>query len=182
MNELTTTDIALVYKHLNQKERHYIEYDAYNKTLDEFDGTDTLEAAHNNPDTSFDWEDIDIEVKENHDLDGYYLHPLSGNPGEELPECPDNNNEIAELAHDLAQQHISNVKTGIRKMQEETMFSPREFVALVLSDLHETEAANEMNITVGNYRGKKGDIADKIETAEQTLTLAQKIRDEDTNN
>lgn len=182
MNEMTTTDIALTYKHLPRSILENIGHDAYNKTLNEFDGTDTLEAAHNNPNTSFSWDDIDIEIRENYDLDGYDLYPLSGTQDETNPECPDNREEIAELAHDFAQQYVSNVNSGIRIMQEETMFSAREFVAVVLSDLHEQEAATEMDISVGNYRGKKGAIADKIETAEQTLDLTKRIRDEDTNN
>jgi hypothetical protein len=64
-------------------------------------------------------------------------------------------------------------------MQEETIFSPREFVALALdAEWDEQNAATLMDVSVGNFRGKKGNISDKIEKAEATVSRAEQIRGE----
>jgi hypothetical protein len=99
---------------------------------------------------------------------------------------------MSEMSHadaELVYKHLNdrvrgdiedeNICEEIREMQNKTMFSPREFVALVLdSELDEQNAATLMDVSVGNFRGKKGIISDKIEKAEETLERAERIRGE----
>jgi hypothetical protein len=74
---------------------------------------------------------------------------------------------------------VENIRGGIREMQDKTMFSPREFVALVLdSEWDEQSAATLMDVSVGTFRGKKGRISNKLQEAEETLTRADRIRGE----
>jgi len=171
MSKITTSDVELVYKHLNDRVRGDVEAEAYDAALDEFEDLDALEAANDDPDSAFSWDGITYEFQRGN-LDRDELVPLAGvEPTEE--------SEVYELAHDFGWLVVENIRNEIREIQDETMFSPREFVALVLdAEWTEQNAATLMDVSVGNFRGKKGNISDKIETAETTLTRAERIRGE----
>ena len=168
MSEMTRADAELVYRHLNDSVRADVEFEAHSAALDEFDPTDELEDAHENPDSSFSWENVTYEFERaNRDRDE--LVPLAGVEPSDEP-------EVYDLAHDFGWLVVEHIRKEIREMQEETMFSPREFVALVLDvEWDEQNAAALMDISVGNYRGKKGAIAKKIDEAEETLALVDKF-------
>lgn len=171
MSEMTRADTELVCKYLNDRVRGDVEAEAYNAALDEFEDLDALKAANDDPESSFCWDGITYEFQRGN-LDRDDLVPLAGvEPTEE--------SEVYDLAHDFGWLVVENIRNEIREMQDETMFSPREFVALVLdAEWDEQNAATLMDVSVGNFRGKKGNISDKIETAETTLTRAERIRGE----
>lgn len=171
MSEMTRADTELVYKYLNDRVRGDVEAKAYNAALDEFEDLDALESANDDPESSFSWDGITYEFQRGN-LDRDEMVPLAGvEPTEE--------SEVYDLAHDFGWLVVENIRNEIREMQDETMFSPREFVALVLdAEWDEQNAATLMDVSVGNFRGKKGNISDKIETAETTLTRAERIRGE----
>jgi len=168
MSEMSRADAELVYKYLNDRVRGDVEAEAYDAALDEFDDLDALEAANDDPESSFSWDDISYEFQRGN-LDRDELVPLAGVEPNDEP-------EIYDLAHDFGWLVVENIRTEIREMQEQTLFSPREFVALVLdAEWDEQNAATLMDVSVGNFRGKKGSIADKIERAEETLDRAEQI-------
>lgn len=171
MPEMSRADTELVYKYLTDRVRGDVEAEAYDAALDEFGDLDPLEAANDNPESSFSWDGITYEFQRG-DLDRDELVPLAGVEPNEEP-------EVYDLAHDFGWLVVENIREEIREMQEGTMFSPREFVALVLdSEWDEQNAATLMDVSVGNFRGKKGSISDKIEKAEETLTRTERIRGE----
>jgi len=171
MSEMSRADTELVYKYLNDRVRSDVEAEAYDAALDEFRDLDALEAANDNPESSFSWDGITYEFQRGN-LDRDELVPLASvEPNEE--------SEVYDLAHDFGWLVVENICEEIREMQDKTMFSPREFVALVLdSELDEQNAATLMDVSVGNFRGKKGIILDKIEKAEETFKRAERIRGE----
>jgi len=169
MSGMSRADVELVYKYLNDRVRGDAEAEAYDAALDEFGELNALEAANADPESSFSWDGISYEFQRAN-LDRDELVPLAGVEPNEEP-------EVYDLAHDFGWLVVENIRGEIREMQQETMFSPREFVALVLdAEWDEKNAAALMDVSVGNYRGKKGDIAQKIESAEKTLTRVEQIR------
>jgi len=169
MSEMSRADAELVYKYLNDRVRGDVEAEAYDAALDEFDDLDALEAANDDPESSLSWDGITYEFQRGN-LERDELVPLAGVEPNEEP-------EVYDLAHDFGWLVVENIRGEIREMQEETMFSPRELVALVLdAEWDEQNAATLMDISIGNFRGKKGNIADKIEKAENTLNRAEQIR------
>jgi len=171
MSEMSRADTELLYKYLNDRIRADVEAKAYDTALDEFEDLNALEAANDDPENSFSWDSITYEFQRGN-LDRDELMPLAGVEPIKEP-------EIYDLAHDFGWLVVKNIRCEIREMQEETMFSPRELVALVLdAEWDEQNAATLMDVSVGNFRGKKGDVADKIEKAENTLNRAEQIRGE----
>jgi len=169
MAEMSRADAELVYKHLNDRVRGDVEAEAYDAALDEFEALDALEAANDNPESSFSWDGITYEFQRGN-LDRDELVPLTGVDPTEEP-------EVYDLAHDFGWLVVENIRAEIRQIQEETVFSPREFVALVLDvEWDEQNAATLMDISVGNFRGKKGSIEAKLKAAEATLTRAEQLR------
>lgn len=62
---------------------------------------------------------------------------------------------------------------------KECRYCSREFVALALDAAENTPedlACRLMDVSVGNYRGKKGDVARKLDTAEQTIAITKRVR------
>lgn len=97
--------------------------------------------------------------------------------GDGIKTTEDVEEEERTLLRDLVEDYRATVRSRMKEVVEETRYSPREFVALVLdAELTEAEAAEKMNITVGNFRGKKGDIRRKRSTAERTLTVTRSMR------
>lgn len=169
---MTNNDATIAYKRLSENRLGTIKHGAYHKALEQFDETDLLETAHNSPDSTFNWENIDVQIEHNYDLDADELTPVVGGFGDEEP-------EIWSVAREFTWSFIGHVYDGIKSMQEETIFSPREFVALILdAEMSEQRAAHIMDISVGNYRGKKGKVSEKLEKAESTTSLASAIRGE----
>ena len=175
MSSLSRSDAELVYEY-GDSIRGSLEADAYRRTLDSWEtgcrrDLETLEAAHDNADSSFEWEKIGFQ-KENRGRDrGDELVPMTGVE-------PREDDDLYDLAHDFASDYLEGVFSEIRNMQEMTDYSPRQFVALVLSGANTREevAASKMNISVGNYRGKVGDVRDKHETAQYTAKVTDKIQ------
>jgi len=171
MSEMSRADAELVYKYLNDRVRGDVEAEAYDAALDELDHLDALEAVNNDPESSFSWDGITYEFQRGN-LDRDELMPLADVE-------PNEGSKVYDLAHDFGWIVVENIRDEIRQMQEETMFSPREFVALVLdAEWDEQNAATLMDVSVGNFRGKKGSISDKIEKADTTLNRTEQIRGE----
>lgn len=171
MSEMSRADAELVYKYLNDRIRGDVEAEAFDAALEEFGDNDALEAANDDAESSFSWDGITYEFQRGN-LDRDELVPLAGvKPTEE--------SKVYDLAHDFGWLVVENIRKEIRERQEETMFSPREFVALVLgAEWDEQNAATLMDVSVGNFRGKKGNISDKIEKSEATMSRAERIRGE----
>jgi hypothetical protein len=169
MSELSNADAELVYKYLNDRVRGDVEAEAYDAALNAFDDLDALEAAADDAESAFSWEGITYEFQRgNRDRDE--LVPLAGVDQNEEP-------EIYDLAHEFGWLVVGNIREEIRTMQESAILSPREFVALVLdSEWDEQNAATLMDVSVGNFRGKKGTIAEKLDAADRTLTTVDRIR------
>jgi len=174
---MTETDVETVIEYMNDAVRGDVESEAYSQTLDSWaddrpDDLETLEAAHDDENSSFQWENVGFQ-KENRGRDrGDELVPMTGvEPVEE--------DDLHELAHDFAADYLTATIEEIRDMQESTDYSPRQFVALVLDAADNTPeevAAHEMDISVGNYRGKLGDVKQKHERAENTVSVTERVR------
>lgn len=172
MSELTKSDAELVYKYLPESLRGDVEAEAYTMALEEFNAEETalLEKAHEDEDSSFEWGSIHLEFAQR-DRDREELVPMTG---------VDHRNEptLYDIANDFGWLYIEHVRHEIRALRESTAFSPREFVALVVGgQWGEKNAATIMDISVGNYRSKKGAIASKIDEAETTLEVVEKVRE-----
>lgn len=169
MAELTRADADLVYQYLNEDVRIDVEQQAYDAALEEFERHETLEAADNDPESSFSWVDISYEI-EQRDPDRKEMVPSLGLDASE-------SDEVYDAAHEFGWLVIDHIRDEIRRIQSQTFFAPREFVALVVeAEWDEENAATLMDITVGNFRGKKGDISTKLDRAEATLNWAERIR------
>lgn len=169
-------DAEIVIEYMNDSVRGDVESEAYSRTLDSWgderaDDLETLEAAHDDENSSFQWENVGFQ-KENRGRDRDELVPMTGvEPGEE--------DDIHELSHDFASDYLTATIEHVCEMQDETDYSPREFVTLVLNAAENTPeevAANVMDISVGNYRGKVGDVREKSQTAKYTAKVTDQIR------
>jgi DNA-directed RNA polymerase specialized sigma24 family protein len=173
MSELSNSDAELVYRYLNDRVRADVEYEAHSKALnywrdDRPDDLDRLEAASDDPDSAFDWE-IWFETSPDHGGD---LVPLAGVEHNAEP-------EVYDLAHDFGWDYLNAVREEIRTHQVSTNFSPREFVALVLSESQLTydEAAREMDVSSGTFASKMSrEVTPEIEAAEETVQLVDQLR------
>jgi hypothetical protein len=170
-------DVEIVIEYMNDAVRGDVESEAYSRTLDAWaddrpDDLETLEAAHDDEDSSFQWENVGFQ-KENRGRDrGDELVPMTGVE-------PVQEDDIHGLAHDFAADYLTATIERVREMQDETDYSPRQFVALVLDAADNTPeevAASVMDISVGNYRGKLGDVKEKHETAEETVSVTDRVR------
>jgi len=171
MTELTQSDAELVYKHLPEGLRNDVEAEAYDRVLDTFEQVDALEGAADDPESSFSWGGMTYEFTGER-RDTRELTPLTGVE-------PDAEPEVYDTAHEFGRRVIEAIHEQVRGMQAATAFSPRDFVALVVGrDLGERGAAIQMNVTVGNYRGKQGNISNTIKEAAATLDIVDAIRDE----
>jgi hypothetical protein len=173
MAEMSRADAELAYRYLGEAIAGDIEHDAYDRTIESWrterpEDYETLEAAYNDPESTFAWKDIDLEPDPAHDGD---LSPVSGVIADE--------EEIRELADDFAWDYLNAIRDEVRAVQELTAYSPREFVALVLDAAENTpeeDAHRKMGISLGNYRGKKGTVNEKYERATQTVSVTDRIR------
>lgn len=92
----------------------------------------------------------------------------------------DISDEVEQLCREVGYDILDGIREELRSIQEETLFSPREFVALILkrhkhSNYSDKGAAEFMNISVGNYQGKYGTVSNKITEAEYTLTVVEDL-------
>jgi len=171
------SDAELVYEHATEAFRGDLEAEAYSQTLDSWgserpDDLEALEDAHDDEGSSFQWENVGFQ-KENRGRDrGDELVPMTGVE-------PNDEDDVYDLAWEFASDYLKAVISEIRRIQESTDYSPRQFVALVLSAADNTPeevASLKMDISVGNYRGKVGDVRDKHETAKYTAQVTDKIQ------
>jgi len=83
--------------------------------------------------------------------------------------------EGKELVKPFYSDWVKAIQEVMQEEQERTMFSPKEF-ATFFAHRHprqsERENADALGITVGTYRGKVGRVKSKLETARNTLGLA----------
>lgn len=178
MVELSRTDAELVYKYARDTFRADIEAEAYTHALDAWQDErpgdfNRLQDEHADDDSAFSWDGIWLEM-EQRDLDGNEdLVPLTGIEPED-----DDAEELRDLAADFGWDYVNEVRDEIRRQQDETDFSPREFVALVLdaASLPTEISAHEMDVSEGNYAGKVGRVREKIEQAEQTQHVTERVR------
>jgi len=174
MSEMSKSDTELAYKYLNDRVRGDVEHSAYSKTLNTWrderpDDLDALEDANDDDESSFDWEGIGMQF-ETHDPErGDELVPMTGME-------PEDDRDVYDLALAFGKDYIEAVRAEIRALQEDTILSPREFVAIVLYyQVPEERAAGEMGISVGNYRGKIGKVSEKRDRSEATMGLSKSL-------
>lgn len=75
-----------------------------------------------------------------------------------------------EIARMLAETWADEIIDVVTEAQESTPLSAKQFATLITSNdpnCSEKEAADAMGISVGNYRGKVGDVKDKQERCEE---------------
>lgn len=177
MAELSKSDAELVYKYLSDRVRGDVEYDAYDRALSDWrddrpDDLNKLEEAHKGSDVMWDWGKIELTMEQSQ-IDGrdeLTPHTYTGDVRE----------DIHELARDFGWDYVKHVRDRIRKMQEESVLSPREFVAFVLSKSRLTydEAAREMDIESGTFASKMSrEVKPEIEAARETVKLAKNLED-----
>ena len=173
---MSRSDVVLDNEYAGESFRADIESGSYMDVLDEWgdnrmEDKQKLESAHDDEDSSFRWENIDI-VEENRGRDrGDELVPVTGVE-------PNGESEVYDLAREFAVQYLKAVIAEIRRIQGDTSYSPREFVVLVLlsaDNVSEEKAASLMDITVGNYRGKVGTVREKREVAQYTAKISNHL-------
>lgn len=177
MSEMSKADAELVYKYLPDHVRGDVEAAAWDAVLSDWQDQrpsdlDALETAHDSAESRFQWEGVVLETQQRN-LDGDEdLAPLAGVD-------PTDESEVYDLAHDFGWDFVAAVRDEIRQLQARTAYSPREFVALVLDaaeHVKEGIAHREMDISLGNYRGKKGTVAGKLRTAEETVRVTERLQ------
>jgi len=173
-DNMTIADAELAYKYLNDAVRGDIEAEAWTKALDYTDDeiVETLEEADDSDDSRFAWDGITFEFSQEK-IDGRdELVPLGGvEPNEE--------SDVYDAAHEVGWNVVEYIRREVMSLQESTTYSPREFVALVLhaaENVPEDVAHREMDISLGNYRGKVGKVNEKHESAEKTVSLTDRLR------
>jgi len=168
MSDMSQSDAELAYRYLPDRLQGDIQYDAHSQTLDTWrseqpDDLDTLEAAHDDCDSPFTWEiDLTFERSQANGDDELVPHTYTG----------DASDEIHELARDFAWDYVDAVRDEVRDLQSATNFSPREFVAYVLSESRVTnaEAAREMDISKGTFDSKLSrEVRPEIDSARETV-------------
>lgn len=173
------SDAELAYPHLPERVRGDVEYEAYDSVLSTWrderpDDLDELEAAHERDDSPFAWDRIELTI-ERSQVDG---------SGELVPHTMTDgaSDEIHELARDFGWDYVAAVRDEVRALQESTNFSPREFVAFVLSESHLSweEAASEMSISSGTFASKmQREVRPEIESARETVALVEQFDSDD---
>lgn len=178
MSRITKSDAELVYKYLSDAVKGDVESEAFSKTLGDWhterrSDYERLETAHADDDSTFAWENIWFETV--HRPERVRPHELQALTGIE----PNEESNVYDIAGDFAIDYLNATLDEIQSMQEQTVFSGRQFVAFVLDAAENTPedlAHHEMDISLGNYRGKKGSVSDKLDKAEATVKIAKRIR------
>lgn len=83
--------------------------------------------------------------------------------------------ESKELVEPFYLDWVEAIQGVIREEQERTLFSPKEFATFFAHrnpKQNERKTADALGIKVGTYRGKVGRVKSKLETARDTLQLA----------
>lgn len=174
---MARSDAELVYEHATEAFRADIEAEAYSQTLDSWgtdraDDLEALEDAHDDESSSFQWGNVGFQFEDRGRDRGDELVPMAGVEPRDEP-------YIQDVAYDFAADYLIAVINEIRRIEADTDYSSRQFVALVLSAADNTPeevAASKMDISVGNYRGKVGDVRSKHETAQYTVKVTDKIQ------
>lgn len=179
MSELTDSDAELAYKYLPERARGDVEHAAYDAALSRWraerpDDLDALEDAADDADSDFAWEGLTLEF-EQRDVDGdEELVPLAGvEPGAER--------DVYDLAHDFGWAYVEAIREQVRECQAATNFSPREFVAFVLSEsrLSWEEAASEMGIASGTFASKmQREVTPEIQRARETIAFVERFEND----
>ena len=178
MARMDRADADLVYKYARDGFRGDLEAEAYQRALDDWrehrpGDLDHLEAMADAEGSAFSWDRLWLELEERDFGDREVLLPRDGlEPRDEKPRTTD-------LASEFGYHYRDEVRNEVRRRQAASDYSSREFVALVLdaaANCPENLARREMDVSIGNYRGKKGDVADKLERAEQTVAVTDRVR------
>lgn len=175
VQELTDRDTELVYQYLTDSVKTGIDYEAFERARASWvesrpEDLETLREAHMDGDVSFRWTNITVEFA----VDGE-----SANTDQPFSYAGDAGEEVDRLAVEFAPVFADAVRDEVRTMQEATIYSPREFVALVLKeapDVTEETASELMDISLGNFRGKKGDVSTKHDQAQDTVQITRLIQ------
>lgn len=81
---------------------------------------------------------------------------------------------------DWADAYLRAIRGEIRRLQQETVLSPREFVAFVLSENPRytwDDASDRMRIARGTYGGKmSNEVRPKIQRAKQTVEFVESVQ------
>lgn len=178
MAEMSKSDAELVYEYARDGFRSDIEAEAYDAALtmwqnEEPDLYEQLEDAHADDDSTFAWENIYFERRATGPNEGRGdMVPITGVERNDEP-------EIADIASDFAWSYLDCIRVEIQECQKATDYSPREFVALVLDaaeNCPEDLAHRMMDVSLGNYRGKKGKVSEKLQQAEETVRVTDRVR------
>lgn len=96
-----------------------------------------------------------------------------------IPEDADD--EARDLADEFYELWVGYIHDVIEDSADETLFSPKELAVLYGSrhkKYSEKEIADNLEISVGTYRGKLGRVREKIETAKQTLEIDEQVEED----
>ena len=172
MSELSKSDAELAYYHFPDGLRGDVEADAWDYALATTDGetVELLEEAHADADSAFGWEGIYIERR---DLDRgrWDLVPLAGI---EINDGADE--DVYDAAKEFGWNWLDGIRNEVRDLQEATSLSPKQFVAAIVYASRDEEAtAHEMDISVGNVRGKIGDVREKAARARKTSRVIEDL-------
>ena len=176
MSDLTDADAELAFRWLPEPIRDDIAHDAHQRTVNQWaderpDDLDRLETAHNDSESPFAWEDIDLTF-ERSQIDGseeLTPHTYTGDAAD----------EVHSLAREFGWDYVDAVRDGVRRTQNETDLSPREFVAFVLAESPITwqEAATLMGIADGTFSSKmEREVRPQIESCRATVQFVDRVQ------
>lgn len=137
------------------------------------DDLDTLEDAHEDDSSPFDWIEFIIRAEKNRQRGCYEIVSRTHDA--------DADEDVRDLSHDFGADWQGAAYDCIRSEQESTQLAPRAFVALVLSETRLThrEAANQMGISTGTFDSKMSrEVEAEIESSRSTINVVEKLKDE----
>lgn len=196
-DEMSRMDATDSYNHFPDHLRRRVGREALEEIEEEFDGLEELIAAGEDGVIDFSWEEFSEKVVQGQLVDLMHLENASVKiPDEDdggrkpqkhhykqmhlkgfAPTTPEYAPRLYGLFDTLVWLLMSRMVEKVREIQEQTVFSSREFTALILSEsMTESVAADIMDVTVGTYRGKMGRINEKAEQIRNTAALLEEVQ------
>ena len=178
MSGLSEFNTELIYEYARESFRSEIETGAHRRALEKWQTNrlrnySKLDESHEDSHSTFEWNNIQFE-RHSTGPDENEVERVLVTGVERF-----NEPEIADLASDFARDYLDAIHSEIQSIQVATTYSPHEFVVFVLEaaeDCSEHHASRLMDVSLGSYRAKKGNAADKLRRAEDTIALTERIR------
>lgn len=125
----------------------------------------------------FDWMLVGWKVRLGDSLGRYgHVDTRTVEPEIEDQYLPDDDPRLNALTHRFGDDWVENLIAEVRRDQESTSLSEKEFVAYVMhSDpkCKEKQIADALDVKVGTIRGKIGRVKEKFEESRATVALAE---------